>query len=786
MEDYMKRFLVFVMLLFLLGNFIFAQTASAAADFNFEVRDGTITITGLFRRGSAREVVIPARINNVPVTHIGNEAFRGNNLIAITIPNSVTHIGDGAFRGNNLIAVTIPNSVTHIGDFTFMQNQLTSVTIPNSVTHIGNSAFMQNQLTSVTIPNSVTSIGGHAFRNNQLTNVTIPASVTSIGSAPFCFNPRLTAINVSPNNPNFSSVNGVLYDKSITQLLQWPAGVSGTVSIPNSVARIGTQAFMGSQLTSFAIPNSVTQIGRSAFYSSQLSSITIPNSVMLIEEHAFRNNRLTSIIIPNSVTSIGMSAFMDNQLTSVTIGNSVTSIGEDAFRNNQLTSVTIGNSVTQIGDSAFRTNELASVIIPVNVNTIGSYAFFDNPLTTVTFEGSETRFNEWWSFSLAFQRGGNMSLGTCNLARLYAGAGAGVYRRDNPVRSMWTLVSRFLHMHSPFNPAVGNNTISAGIDSVVAIGTDGSLWAWGSNSHGQLGDGTRTGEVRTAHNTPFRIGTDTNWESVSTGSSHTVAIKTDGSLWAWGNNSSGQLGDGTTTTRLSPTRIGMDINWKSVTTGSSHTVAIKTDGSLWAWGDNSRGQLSDGTTTSRLTPTRIGTDNNWTSISTGHGYTAALKTDGSLWLLGAMVRGRPSPILQVGADTNWANASVGALGIMAISTDGSLWLVFGPNPGQIERDTNWAYVSVGSYHNVAIRTDGSLWTWGQNWFGSLGDGSSTTRRTTPARIGTDTNWAYVFAGDRYTIAIKTDGSLWAWGRNENSQLGDGTQTTRYSPIQIAP
>jgi hypothetical protein len=284
---------------------------------------------GVFMRNQLTSVTIP-----YSVTSIGSDAFLENGLTSVDIPNSVTSIGGGAFSNNQLTSVTIPNSVTSIEAGAFSSNQLTSVTIPNSVTVIGERAFRFNQLTSVAIPNSVTVIGEMAFAHNQLTSVTIPASVISIEAAPFLYNPKLTAINIASGNPNYITVDGVLYNKNRTALIQWPAGKTGSVTIPSSVTSIGDYAFSGNQLTSVTIPNSVTSIGEGAFLKNQLTSVAIPYSVTHIGEWAFGYNQLTSVTIPNSVTSIGGWAFLENQLTSVTIPNSVTSIGEGAFGNN--------------------------------------------------------------------------------------------------------------------------------------------------------------------------------------------------------------------------------------------------------------------------------------------------------------------------------------------------------------------------------------------------------------------------------------------------------------------
>lgn len=340
-------------------------------------------------------------------------------------------------------------------------------------------------------------------------------------------------------------------------------------------------------------------------------------------------------------------------------------------------------------------------------------------------------------------------------------------------------------------------TVNAGEGSSFGIRLDGSLLAWGQNNHGELGDGTETNRFSPVHILP-----GTTWKAVSAGFRHTVAIKSDGTLWAWGLNTLGQV-DATGGKVLTPKQVGNASDWSMVSAGSDYTLAIKTDGSLWAWGYNGLAGLGDGTTNSRSTILRVGNDT-WKAVSAGT-HCLGIKTSGTLWAWGPNYAGQlgdgttvPKLVpTQVGAASNWQTVNTGHEFSVALKTDGKLWTwgsaeygklgdgitdteEYREIPAQIGTDS-WKDVSAGDDHVLAIKADGTLWAWGNHRQGQLGRGYATSGEAlTPVLVSPLTDWDWVEAGDWYSLAVKTASSLWGTGWNREGQLGNGGITESWS------
>lgn len=354
--------------------------------------------------------------------------------------------------------------------------------------------------------------------------------------------------------------------------------------------------------------------------------------------------------------------------------------------------------------------------------------------------------------------------------------------------------------------------ISASSNHTIGLKTNGTLWAWGQNESGQLGLGD-AGEYTNRY-TPTQIGNGSEWSTVSCGDIHTFGIKTNKTLWGWGDNNADLLGIEKALGNIidSPTQLGTGSDWSKVSCGNdNYTFGIKTDKTLWSWGSNSidYGQLGlgDEYTDNVTSPTQVGTSSDWSSVTPGgysKKYAFALKTNNTLWAWGfnsagylglGDTNGRNTPS-RLGTSSDWSVVSCGLDYTMGLKTNKTIW-AWGNNesgrlglgdtadrytPTQIGAGSDWSAVSCG-WHTIGIKTNKTIWAWGFNNWGALGLGDNITRDT-PTQLGTDSDWSSVSCGEYHTISIKTNAILWAWGDNANGQLGLGDIDNKLIPTLV--
>jgi alpha-tubulin suppressor-like RCC1 family protein len=353
--------------------------------------------------------------------------------------------------------------------------------------------------------------------------------------------------------------------------------------------------------------------------------------------------------------------------------------------------------------------------------------------------------------------------------------------------------------------------VATGYTHSLGVKSDGTLWAWGSNFYGTLGQGYASNINITS---PIRVGTATNWSKVSVGGKHSVAIKTDGSLWAWGNNQYGQLGDGTNVNKYAPVQIGASYNWAVIECGFEFTAALKTSGDFNSWGRNDSGQLGNNSTVNTNAPKSIDGPH-FDRLSVGYNHCAGIQyLSGGAWIyawgnnaFGQLGRGIGPNVLgitQISLDA-YAGVVCGDGHTLFLKPDGTV-IARGKNTsGQLGYNStsniNWAinYMSIselipGTAYTMpqgvssgngftAIFKGTKLWTWGNNAQGQLGKGN-TTNVNYPTRMDGFSSWRKVSAKGNSVLAIKQDGTLWAWGDNSLGQLGDGTTINRLQPTSI--
>lgn len=299
--------------------------------------------------------------------------------------------------------------------------------------------------------------------------------------------------------------------------------------------------------------------------------------------------------------------------------------------------------------------------------------------------------------------------------------------------------------------------VSDGFYHSLALRKDGTVWAWGSNGFGQVGDGTTT-----QRDTPVQVGGLPRITCVTAGAVHSLAVDTDGGVWAWGWNAVGQLGDGTTTDRHSPVRVAQLSGAYQVSAGAFHSFAVDSTRNGWAWGWNAYGQLGDGTTTERHVPVSLaGTVGPVRQLAAGGFHSLALRFDGQLM--------------------GWGWNAVGQVGDGTTVTRTTPTAVPSLREGVVQVAV--VQVAAGGAHSLAVAVDGTVWSWGDDAWGQLGT-SSTGGRSSPAPVPGLTGMRGVAAGWVHSLALSGEGAVAAWGWNGLGQLGDGTTLTPPGPVPV--
>ncbi|MDT5270659.1 MAG: hypothetical protein QOH49_2845, partial [Acidobacteriota bacterium] len=366
-------------------------------------------------------------------------------------------------------------------------------------------------------------------------------------------------------------------------------------------------------------------------------------------------------------------------------------------------------------------------------------------------------------------------------------------------------------------PFAGVRAVSAGgvgspyYSHTVVLKNDGTVWGWGGDISGELGDGTSS----TTTTVPVLVYDFANASAIGTGSYHTIALKSDGTVWGWGSNQYGQLGfqEQFNTSSSRPRQVPGVSGIVAISAGGGHNLALKSDGTVWAWGSNTNGQVGNGTYTQTIwDAVQVGGLSNVKAVVAGPSYSLAIKNDGTLWGWGASRQGSsqvgvlglppnsfstPTPV-QIGGITNVAAVAAGGTHVVAIKTDGTLW-AWGDNqygqlgdgtntanatPHQLSGLSNVAAVSAGSEHTLALRADGTVWSWGHNIGGALGDGTTTDRKV-PVQVAVGGAAIAIDAGPQHSAAVLADGTVRTWGANDSGQLGDRTRVNRSSPVQVS-
>lgn len=383
-------------------------------------------------------------------------------------------------------------------------------------------------------------------------------------------------------------------------------------------------------------------------------------------------------------------------------------------------------------------------------------------------------------------------------------ASATSFRPDpNPANNTASVTS-FIVAESFFS---NGRAVAAGRSHTTSVRTDGTVWVWGTGQDGQLADGNTGIGVQAL--TPVQVGGLENVNAIADGNGFVYAVKADGTVWGWGYNALSQLGDGTTTSRSFPVQLSGLTNVKAVDCGDFYGAAVKNDGTVWHWGASK--SLVSNLFGTNPTPVQLQGITGVSAIAAGGNHLMMLKADKTVWGLGANDRGqlgdgsttnRQSPV-QVAGLTNVIRIAAGGDFSVALKDDGTVWAWgnnfngalgpgggsndFTPHPNPIKVtgfSTEITEISAGNEFVLALANNSIVWSWGNNGFGQLGQGPDFGANPTPQPIPNLSSIVAIAGGYEHGVALKSDGSVWTWGRNFEGELGDGSLTKRTSPVRV--
>lgn len=340
--------------------------------------------------------------------------------------------------------------------------------------------------------------------------------------------------------------------------------------------------------------------------------------------------------------------------------------------------------------------------------------------------------------------------------------------------------------------------LSAGDTHTCALRSNGQVWCWGNNDRGQLGNGSTTSSAN-----PVRVGSDSDWASVSTGGNYSCGVRAGGQLWCWG--AIDQM-DVVQNYGAVPVRVGSASDWSSVSAGWQHACGVRAGGQLWCWGFNNSGQLGNGSTNNSGNPVRVGSASDWLSVSAGaFTHSCGLRAGGNVWCWGAndwaqlgVSNTNPSSV-PVLVGSGFTSVAAGGYHSCGIRNGGQMWcwgtitnddddnfvmvVDYGFGPQRVGSASDWSSVAAGYLSACGLRSSGQIWCWGFNDYGQLGNGS-TTNSANPVMVGSASDWSSISrVTNRTACGVRAGGQAWCWGMGDDGQLGNGAFTHSSVPVR---